>query len=568
MIKRAATRGIVAVLATAVAISGFGPATAGAQDAPQASEHRQDGFHRADGLHRPLPITYQAGHAASTTADGPTIEEAAADSEVDGSGGAEPGQGYALATTSDEFVFTFDDTFTDAERAAIVAAGEKWADVLVIDVPIDVRVYEMDLGEGALAGAGPWQYYFPEGSDTLWPAAVVNQLAGDDFNGGPGLDGEGADIGYEIGMIVDDSDIFYDGLDSAVPQGRYSLLTVAMHELAHGLGHTTFAWPDEDTGQLSVRDSGFRYVYDTFVRSADRNITTLGSTALQNALVGPLRWAGVDGTRLNGGTRPALFAPNPFQPGSSVSHLSPTFGRLLSPGINDGVAILSIESVTRGMLADIGWIMENKSGQQAFVAALSNDFLDRPASPGEIDYYVSLLRSGYTRSDIISAYAFSDEWVGVIVDGFYLSTLGRLPDSGGRQYWIDRIKAGMTPAAVGAAFYASAEYFQRAGGTNKLWIESLYKEILGRKADSGGVSFWVGRLNSGTSRQVVAYDFYQSIESRRKRVTGLYRDLLQRKPDAGGLEYWAGILKNGRDVDLAIFLASSTEYYKLSSSRF
>ena len=67
---------------------------------------------------------------------------------------------------------------------------------------------------------------------------------------------------------------------------------------------------------------------------------------------------------------------------------------------------------------------------------------------------------------------------------------------------------------------------------------------------------------------MIAYDFYQSIESRRDRVKLLYRDLLGRNPDSSGHAYWADILKNGRDVDLAIFLASSQEYYNRALRRF
>jgi hypothetical protein len=544
---------LVAVLLAAGILAGFSPAPgAGAQaGGPEARQHGPAG-----GDHR-LQVTYpdeetasRAGRAPMASAYAPTAEASSSDPS--------PALSWWTAVDADEFVLDFDPAFADSQKAAITAAAATWAAKLRIDVPVDVEVHLDDEGlmpSGALGGAAPWAYWGWQDENTAYPTAVFNQFAGEDVNPGQ----------PDIIMVFSGEDIFYDGID-AVPSDKYSLQTVALHELGHGLGHAT--WARDEAGTLRVKgDDGSVNVFDTHVRSAGTRITALGSTALQTALEDPLKWYGVDGKRLYGGTYPPLYAPNTFENGSSVSHLD-LQTHLMAPYIDSGVSILTVPNVTLGMMADIGWIMDNKSGQQAFVAALTNDFLKRAGTPDEIYYFVSLLRSGYTRSDIVGAYAFSDEWVGVIVDGFYLSTLGRLPDADGRQYWIDRIKDGMTPATVGAAFYASAEYFKRTGGTNKLWVESLYKEILGRTGDSGGVSFWVGRLNSGTSRQVVAYDFYQSIESRRKRVTALYKQLLQRKPDSGGLEYWAGILKNGRDVELAIFLASSSEYYKLATNRF
>ena len=85
--------------------------------------------------------------------------------------------------------------------------------------------------------------------------------------------------------------------------------------------------------------------------------------------------------------------------------------------------------------------------------------------------------AGFTRSD---------EWVSVLIDGYYRSTLGRAPDPGGRAHWIATIKAGMKPADVAARFYASAEYFQRSGGTNEAWVTDLYAE------DADGNVWWFG----------------------------------------------------------------------------
>lgn len=209
----------------------------------------------------------------------------------------------------------------------------------------------------------------------------------------------------------------------------------------------------------------------------------------------------------------------------------------------------------------------SSTARAAFVEALFTDFLGRTPSSAERTARVSRL-SVSTREALIDEFATSDEWVRGLVDGYYQSTLGRSADEGGRAHWIRLIQSGRTPASVAAEFYASAEYHALAGGTDRAWISDLYAELLHRQPDPGGLEHWLKTRAAGTSRQRVASDFYQSIESRQTRVTGLYQALLGRAPDAGGRAYWAGLLADGHDLRLAKFLAASDEYVHRATVRF
>jgi len=122
-------------------------------------------------------------------------------------------------------------------------------------------------------------------------------------------------------------------------------------------------------------------------------------------------------------------------------------------------------------------------------------------------------------------------------------------------------------ASVSAQFYASAEYFQRSGGTTSAWIEDLYHQILHRAPDPGGHAYWVDRTEQ-VGRVAVAFDFFQSVESRRDRVARLYQALLGRSPDAGGHAYWADRISGEGDVALAVSLLSSPEYIDRARTRF
>lgn len=209
----------------------------------------------------------------------------------------------------------------------------------------------------------------------------------------------------------------------------------------------------------------------------------------------------------------------------------------------------------------------SSEGDERFVEALAVDFLDRPSTDAEVARDTDRLAGGTSRAAIVDSYAQSREWVSALITHFYDSTLDRAPDAGGLQHWIDEINGGMTPAAVASRFYASPEYFNRSGGTNRDWVTDLYREILLREPDPSGLDHWAGKADAGVSHIVIAADFYGSLESRRTRVTGLYASLLGRSPDAGGLSQWADRLTNGRDLELAVMLASSAEYYQRAATR-
>jgi hypothetical protein len=207
------------------------------------------------------------------------------------------------------------------------------------------------------------------------------------------------------------------------------------------------------------------------------------------------------------------------------------------------------------------------AADERFVRALALDFLDRPATGDEVRRDAGRLATGTARAEVVERYASSEEWVSALVRGYYESTLGREPDQDGLRYWVDRIRRGTTPAAVASHFYGSPEYHARAGGTHERWVSDLYREILGREPESGGLAHWVGQAEAGVPTPTISSSFYGSLESRRARVAGLYQALLARTPDAGGHAHWADRLRDGRDVQLAVVLAISAEYHARAQER-
>ena len=196
-----------------------------------------------------------------------------------------------------------------------------------------------------------------------------------------------------------------------------------------------------------------------------------------------------------------------------------------------------------------------------YLDAVVRLFLDRAATPSEIEYWEGRLAYTGQRQVVTSTLARSDEWAGARIDAMYQDVLGRAADPGGRRYWVGQVRAGMSLQQVGVQFYGSAEYYTGAGSDTE-YVHRLYRVLLGREPDAAGTAYWAGELDAGRAGPTdVAAGFYVSPESRQGRVTALYQSVLGRGPDPEGLGYWADRLLAVDDVVLASELATSDEFH-------
>lgn len=200
-----------------------------------------------------------------------------------------------------------------------------------------------------------------------------------------------------------------------------------------------------------------------------------------------------------------------------------------------------------------------------YIDASHTLFLNRSATAADVSRWSPTVAAG-NRGALTKALSVSDEWAGARVSVLYRTVLGREAETSGRLGWVAAISRGMQLETVAAGIYGSTERFNLSGGTNRGYVEGLYRDILGRNADAGGLNDWVGKLDRrAMSRTQVAAGFYGSIESRRDRVQTLYQEILNRVPDQTGLNHWASQLSRMGDVVLASTLATSTEYWNLAT---
>ena len=251
------------------------------------------------------------------------------------------------------FVVTYDQVPNDA-KVAIQAAIDVWAANFVSSVPINVSVaWGKASGVGVLAAATPKNNFanFPGAPDRnlFYPSALANALAGKDLD--PKTN--------EMDIRVTSNAPWYLGTDGNCPRTLYDLMSVILHEMAHGLGFVSNNVYDPFFGFGRIDQPT---PFDAYAQLADgRRLADLPSPSreLGIALTSKLVWAGDNGTKANNGTRPLLYTPNPYEGGSSISHLDEkTFAAsganaTMTPNLDFGEVFHEPGSILIGMFDDM-----------------------------------------------------------------------------------------------------------------------------------------------------------------------------------------------------------------------
>lgn len=266
--------------------------------------------------------------------------------------------------------------FTPQAQVAFQYASKIWENTITSAVPIKVLVHFQPLPSSMLA------ITFPNGrinftnapiANTWYSTSLANSIAGMELNPGE----------MDIEMYVNSTTIWNFDTTGIVPSGQYDLVTVALHELCHGIGFlslakktgttgsfgllqasdfapltTTFPWPNLDT-LPSVFDrflvTNLNYQLDTFPNPS----TTLGTKLSSSTIY----YLGANAVAANGGIKPRIYAPTTFALGSSITHLNEisypagNVNELMTPNGTPSAANHNPGPICIGVLKDIGWII-------------------------------------------------------------------------------------------------------------------------------------------------------------------------------------------------------------------
>jgi hypothetical protein len=225
----------------------------------------------------------------------------------------------------------------DVAKAAIQRAIDTWSENFVSKVPINVNVTWTKAPNSTILASASAKNIFSNFNGApdktlYYPSALANALAGVDL-----------DVAEpELEINVTTGDFWYYGLDGKCPSNKYDLVSVILHEMAHGLGFMSGTYYDPSTkvGRF-LQPTAF----DAYVQLLDgRRLVDLPSPSLEigSALTSTLFWSGANAVKANNGVKPLLFTPSVYEQGSSTSHLdektfSNTFeNSVMTPNLSAG----------------------------------------------------------------------------------------------------------------------------------------------------------------------------------------------------------------------------------------
>ncbi|MBN2390429.1 MAG: hypothetical protein JXR84_06885, partial [Anaerolineae bacterium] len=230
-----------------------------------------------------------------------------------------------------------------------------------VTIQIDACWAELDPGVLGYSGADSYHRNFtnaPE-SDTWYQSSLANALSGSDLNGT-----SDPDMHIAYSRTYD----WYFGTDGQTPSTEMDFVTVVLHEIAHGLGFSGSMNVSAGQGSWGYSTS-YPFIYDRFAENgAGQSLINTGlfpnpSTALATQLTSNnVYFDGTYANAANGGTRPKLYAPSTWNPGSSYSHLdydtyNDTVNALMVYAVSSGESVHDPGPVTLGILKDLGWTL-------------------------------------------------------------------------------------------------------------------------------------------------------------------------------------------------------------------
>lgn len=280
------------------------------------------------------------------------------------------------------------------KAAEIIADQVSSAVTIVVDASfaaLSCTTSSATLGSAGASGNLAYPSSPPSGIDanTFYPIGLMNAITGSDADGG--TNDVTAQFNANIGTsgCLQASNGWYYGF--ATPAANYiGFTTVLLHEITHGLGFASLTNPSSGTKASGYDDIFSNNLYDAansrnWNHASESDVNRSASATSSTGLL----WSGTNvntqaiglltagfqdndsSSSFTSGDRVQMYAPNPVESGSSVSHFNTAASpnELMEPQYTEGQYTLGLALY---LLKDIGWAVTASSSNNAPVLTAVN----------------------------------------------------------------------------------------------------------------------------------------------------------------------------------------------------
>lgn len=257
--------------------------------------------------------------------------------------------------------------FSAEAQDAFQRAVDLWDNLIDTELPIRIDATWLPIEPNATLGFATTSSVlanFPAAPQTnVWyPIALAEKITGQALN-----DPDEPDI---ISAFNSDRTDWYFGDPSGIGSNDIDVFSVVMHEIGHGLGFAGFfVTVENDIGIILSDGNGLVDNFTTFIENQGGtnlfanftdNTSELGDQLTSDALF--FKGVILENTpcgQCDSNGRAKIYAPDPFNPGSSFSHLDETTFVGTSNGLMTPFAeagnVDDIPGISLQMLYDMGW---------------------------------------------------------------------------------------------------------------------------------------------------------------------------------------------------------------------
>lgn len=274
-----------------------------------------------------------------------------------------------LAATSNIEVTYVD--FPEQAKVPFEQAVAIWEKYLISTQTIRVKAtWSKTMSNSVLAETGATRIYRSSTNipnlpytNVWYPTPLAEALSGKELNSGD----------FDMTVTLNGNINWYYGTDAKAQAGRYDMITVMLHEIAHGLGFSSSMSIINSDTQGQYGQSGSAYIFDIFMQDSKKvKLTNTGvygnpSTDLKTSLTSNALYFGLKNP-IFANTLPRLYAPSPFKSGSSFSHFDEstytvgTANSLMSPSVRAAEVNHNPGELLLNCLNEMGWQINGLNG--------------------------------------------------------------------------------------------------------------------------------------------------------------------------------------------------------------